>query len=95
MGIIGICGFLCSVLGLDRQSGCKVLKKVCYNHAETLYCKHANLALESRAKMPAQYLHSAFTFHRPTNYLQELFANVKCSESVDLNALDSDMFCQS
>jgi len=61
----------------------------CYNHTETLYCIHANLTLESRAKMQAQDLHSAFPFHRPTNYLQELFANVKCSESVDLNALNS------
>jgi len=49
----------------------------------------ANLTLESRAKMRAQDLPSAFLFHRPTNYLQELFANVKCRESVDLNALDS------
>ena len=97
MGIIGICGFLLSFRfrsAIWLQSIEKSVSK-CYNHKETLYCKHANLTLESKAKMRAQDLHSAFPFHRHANYLQELFANVKCSESVDLNALDSDMFCQS
>jgi len=51
--------------------------------------------LESSAKMRVQDLHSEFPFHRPTDCLLELFANVKLVVLISLRWTLYDKFSRS
>jgi len=64
--LFGCVIFLCTVLGSDRQSDCKVFKNMCQSVTKPhikLYYTHtmnAGLTLESTVNMTAQDIHSAF-----------------------------------